>query len=144
MPHPINETYGMEDILLLIPQGAYIGKVPKVEEYIDRYRDQSAGAIKFAYNTTAAAAGAEMGTNKEILDLIRRPPPSNVWQTHLFKATGDNKAINDFTIHDIIQSIKTESTKTGSKGTKMGLLKFQSAPNWSEYIRTYSAAITKN
>ena len=31
MSHPINKTNGMADILLIIPQGAYDRKVPKVE-----------------------------------------------------------------------------------------------------------------
>ena len=70
MPHPINETDGIADILLLTPQGAYYGKVPKAEEYIDHFKDQSAGAIEFAYNTDAAAAGAEMGIKKGIVELV--------------------------------------------------------------------------
>ena len=32
MRHPINKTDVMSDILLLIPQRDYDGKVPKVEE----------------------------------------------------------------------------------------------------------------
>ena len=64
----------MDDILLLSLQGAYNKKVPKLEEYIYLYRDQSAGAIEFAYNT--AAAGAGMGIKKWIIDLIRRLLPS--------------------------------------------------------------------
>ena len=64
MPCPIDETDGMADILLVSPQGAYDGKIPKAEEYIDNYRDQSSGEIDFAYNTADAASGAEMGINK--------------------------------------------------------------------------------
>ena len=58
MPHPINETNFMSEILILIPQGAYNGKLTKVEGYIDRYRDQSAGAVKFAYIIAATATGS--------------------------------------------------------------------------------------
>ena len=47
-------------------------------------------------------------------------------------------------MHDIIQSIKTESINNGSQDTNTGLLKHQSAPQWSEGIRTHSAEITKN
>ena len=77
MPHPINETDGVAYILLLDHQGAYDDKFPKAEEYIDRYKDQSAGAIEFAYNTDMAAAGTEMGIRKGIVDLFRRLLPSN-------------------------------------------------------------------
>ena len=45
MPRPINKTDGMADILLLSPQGSYDVKVPNAEEYIDRYNNQSVGAI---------------------------------------------------------------------------------------------------
>ena len=65
----------MVDILILTPQGAYDGKVSKAEDYINRYKDQSAGAIEFAYNTAMDAAGAEMGMKKDIVDLVQRPPP---------------------------------------------------------------------
>ena len=34
IPHPINKTNGMADMLLISPEGAYNGKVPKAEEYI--------------------------------------------------------------------------------------------------------------
>ena len=57
MPHPVNENDGMADILILSPQGAYDGKVPKVEEYINCYKEKSAGEIKFTYNKDAASAG---------------------------------------------------------------------------------------
>ena len=99
------------------------------------------GAIKFAYIPDAAAAGAEMGIKKGIADLVQRLLPSNVWQTHLVEATGENKAVKYINIHEIIQSIQTESIKTGSHDTNTGLLKRQSAPEWSEGIRTYSAEL---
>ena len=70
MPHPINKTYGMEDILLISPQGDYNGKVPKVKNYIGRHKYKSAGAIEFAYNADAAAASTEMGIKKGIVDLF--------------------------------------------------------------------------
>ena len=35
MPHPINKTNGMAEILLLSPQGSYNRKFPKGKEYID-------------------------------------------------------------------------------------------------------------
>ena len=39
IPHCINKTDGMVDILILTPQGAYDGKVSKAENYINRYKD---------------------------------------------------------------------------------------------------------
>ena len=66
----------MTDILLLIPQGAYDGKVTKAEECINRHKENSSGEIEFVYT--------------------------------------------------------------------IGLIKRQSTPQWSEGIRSYSAAITKN
>ena len=69
-----------------------------------------------------------MGIKKCIVDLVCRPLLINVWQTHLVEATGDNKALKDVTIHDIIQSIQTESIKPGSQDTNTGLLRHQSAP----------------
>ena len=91
IPHPVNEIYGMADILLLNPQVEYNGKVLKAEEYIDRYKEKSARVIGFAYNTDAAAAGNEMEINKGIVDLVLRLLPYNLWQTHLVEATGDKK-----------------------------------------------------
>ena len=144
MTHTINKNYGMEDILLIIPQGDYGRKVPNTEEYINHYKDQSVGAIGFSYNNNGAAAGAEMGINKFIVDIVRRLLPSNVWQTHLVESTEDNKSLKDVTTHNIIQSIQTESIKNWSQDTNTGLLKRHSAPQWGEGIRTYSMAITKN
>ena len=69
----------MDDILLLSLQGAYNKKVPKLEEYIYLYRDQSAGAIEFAYNTAAAADDSKMGIKKGIVDLIQLLLSRNVW-----------------------------------------------------------------
>ena len=43
MPHPVNKTDSMADILLINPQGSYNGKVPKAEEYIYHYKYKSAG-----------------------------------------------------------------------------------------------------
>ena len=70
MSHPINKPKHMTDILLLNSQGSYNGKVPKAEEYIDGYKDQSVGLIIFFYNTDAAAAGADMGIKKCIVDFL--------------------------------------------------------------------------
>ena len=58
MPQTFNKTDSMANILLLNLQGAYDGKVPKAEEFIDQYKDKSARAIEFAYNMNAAAARA--------------------------------------------------------------------------------------
>ena len=85
-----------------------------------------------------------MGIKKGIVDLIRRLLPSNVWQTHLFKATGDNKYLKDFTIRYRIHSIQTESIKPGYQDTNMVLIKCLSTPQWNEGIRIYSAEMTKN
>ena len=60
------------------------------------------------------------------------------------RQTEDKKPLKDVTIHDIIQSIQTEYINPGSQDTNAGLLKLQSAPQWSEGIHTYSAEITKN
>ena len=70
MLHPINKTEDMTDILLLSSQVSYNGKVPKAEEHIDGYKDQSVESIRFVYNTDAAAAGADMGIKKYIVDLL--------------------------------------------------------------------------
>ena len=85
-----------------------------------------------------------MGIKKGIVDLIRRLLPSNVCQTHIVKAMGYNKSLKYFTIHDITQSIQIEFINNLSEDTSTGLLKRQSAPQWSEGIRTHSAEITKN
>ena len=130
--HTINKTNVMVDILLLSPKGAYGSKVPKAEENIDWYKDQSAQAIKFSYNNDADDAGAEMGIKKVSIELVQRLLPSNVCQTHPVEATGDKKSLKDVTIHDIIQSIQTESIKPGSQDTNTGILKRQRSPQWSE------------
>ena len=129
----------MVDIFLLNPQGSYKGNTQKSEEYIDRYKNKSTRAIKFAYNTYAAAAGTKMGIKKGIVDLFHRLPPSSIWQNHLVKAMGDRKSLKDVTIHDIIQSIHTNLIKPGSQDTNTGLLKRQSAPQWSKGTRAYIA-----
>ena len=85
-----------------------------------------------------------MGIKKCILDLVCRPLLINVWQTHLVEATGDNKYLKDVKTHNIIQSIQTEPTKTGSQDTKTGLLMRQIEPQWRKGIHTYSTSITKN
>ena len=91
IPHPVNGTNGMEDILFLTPQGAYNDRAPEVDDYIGRYKDKSARAIDFSYNTDAAATVAKTGIKKGIVDLVHRLLTSNVWQTHLVESTGDNK-----------------------------------------------------
>ena len=118
-------------------------KGPQAEEYINRYRYQSAAATEFVYNTAAAAAGAEMGIKKGIVVPIQHLLPRKVWHTHLVESTEDNKSPKDVTIHDIIQSIQTESINPGSQDTNMGLLKHQSEPHCCAGICIYSAAITK-
>ena len=100
--HLVNKTNGMADIIIFNPQGVYNVKVLKADEYIDTYKDKSVEEIEFAYNTDVAAAGAEMGIKKGVVDLVRHLFPRNVWQTHLSESTGDNKYLNDVIIHDII------------------------------------------
>ena len=134
----------MADILLCNPHGAYDGNAPEAEEYIECYKDKSARAIEFTYNTDVAADGSGMVIKKGIIDLVRCILPSNVWNKNLFESTGDAKPLKDVTIHAIIQSIQTESIKPGYQYTNTGLLKRQIAPQWSEGIRTYIEAITKN
>ena len=48
--------------------------------------------MKFAYNTDATAAGADMVIKKVILDLVPRLVPSNVWKIHLVKAMGEKNS----------------------------------------------------
>ena len=115
-----------------------------MDGYIDRYKDKSVGEIEFSYNTYAAAAGAEMGIKKGIVELVRRLFPRKVWQNHIVKSTSENKSLKDVVIHNIIQSIKTESIKPGSQDTNTGLLNRQSAPQCNEGIRAYITAITKS
>ena len=78
MPHLINKTDSMADILIITPQGAYNRKVHKVEEYTNCYRDSSTRVIEFAYNTVAASVVEEMGIKKRTVDLIQRLLSSNV------------------------------------------------------------------
>ena len=85
-----------------------------------------------------------MVIKKGIVDLVSRLLPSNFWKTYLVETTGNNRYLKDVTIHNIIQSIHTKLINPGSQDTNIGLLKRQSAPQWSKDIRSYSAAITKN
>ena len=85
-----------------------------------------------------------MDFKKVNADLVLRLLPRNFWQTHLVESTGKNKSLKDIRIHNIIQAIQIESIKPIFQYTNIVLLKRQSAPQWSEGIRTYSSTITKD
>ena len=91
--NPKNEDEGMADILLIFPLGAYDGVLPKIEDYIDKYKGASSNALEFSYNTAATAVGAEFGIKKGIVDLICRALPCHVWEPHLTDTDGEHMAL---------------------------------------------------
>ena len=122
LPSAANDDEGMADILLPYPKGKYDGKVVKIEAFIEKYKDKSAGVIEFAYTTEAANAGAEIGIKKGVVNLFRKLLSHNVWQTHLVEETGENKALCNIVVYNIIKAIKTEAIKPGSADTNVHLL----------------------
>ena len=72
-----------------------------------------------------------MGIKKGIVELVCHLLNSNIWKTHLVEYTGDNKTLKDVIIYNIIQSIKTKSTKPGYQDKTHRPSQVSNFPQWN-------------